>query len=67
MINTYKFAVFVSPLKGVTTVTMIVSPALRGAMVTEKHETSMIALRGATKKIEESVIIKQEISRIAVL
>jgi hypothetical protein len=62
-----KFAFRVDPLKGVTSVTVVVLPADRGAMVAEEHYSGMVALGGVGQQIESRVIVEQEVVRSAVL
>jgi len=44
---------------------MIVGPAVWSSMITEKHHTSMISFWGESKKVEERVIIEEEVVRIS--
>lgn len=48
----------VHPLKGVAAVAVLVDPTIRGAVVREKHQTSMVSLGRVGQQIEGRVVIK---------
>lgn len=55
------------PLKGVASVTMRSTPAIGGSMVGEEHYPSMLGLWDIGQEVEQRVIVKQEVLRIALL
>lgn len=55
------------PLESVATVTVHVLPALWGAVVTEEHETGVVALRNTSEQIEGGIVVEQEVSWVASL
>lgn len=59
--------VLVHPLKGVASVTMRSTPAIGGSMVGEEHYPSMLGLWDIGQEVEQRVIVKQEVLRIALL
>ena len=60
-------ALSVNPLKGIAAVPVVRTPFLRSTVVAEEHETSVVALRIASKQIEDAVVVEQEVLGVAVL
>ena len=49
------------------TISVLVDPAIRSAVVREEHETSVVTLRGVTQQIEGSIVVEQEVLGVASL
>lgn len=49
------------------TISVLVDPAIGGTVVREEHQTSVVAFRSVSQKIEGSIIIEQEVLGVASL
>lgn len=62
-----KFALGVDPLECVAAIAVIESPANGRAVVTEEHQTSVVALRCVRQEIKNGIVVYQEVGRVTSL
>lgn len=62
-----ELAIGIHPLKSMAAISMVKSPALRGSVITEEHETGMVTLRSASKQVEDAIVVEQKVFGVAVL
>jgi len=60
-------AYLVHPLESVAAVSVLVDPAIRGTVVGEEHQTSVVTLRSIAQQIEGSIVVEQEVLGVASL
>ena len=62
-----EFTLSVDPLEGVATVAVVEAPANGSAVVTEEHETGMVALGCVRQKIKDGIVVRKEVPGVTSL
>jgi hypothetical protein len=57
----------VHPLERVAAVSVLIDPTIRGTVVREEHQASVVALGGVSQQVESRVVVEQKVLGVASL